>query len=127
MAGLSAADHLVSSGIKNIALLEGSNRLGGRIHTRRFGSGHVEMGAQWVHGAKLSNAMFLFGNVHKLIDMPPKCEDWSVQTVFKGDGLRVDDDIVKRVEQIFEKIRNGKIENGKLVFNDFNKGLTHFN
>jgi monoamine oxidase len=36
MAGLSAAVKLIESGVKNIAILEADNRIGGRIHTQQF-------------------------------------------------------------------------------------------
>ncbi|MDV6168226.1 NAD(P)/FAD-dependent oxidoreductase [Flavobacterium sp. DG1-102-2] len=50
-AGLMAAYGLVKAG-KSIRVLEARNRLGGRIHTIKENgfSGHVELGAEFVHG-----------------------------------------------------------------------------
>lgn len=49
IAGLTAGDRLQKSG-KNVLILEGSDRLGGRILTdrKKLGS-HVELGAQYIH------------------------------------------------------------------------------
>lgn len=51
-AGYAAACRLLEKGITNIKILEAQDRIGGRIHTIDFGSGKVDMGAQWCHGEK---------------------------------------------------------------------------
>ncbi len=43
VAGLSAADKLISNGIKNILVIEAQDRLGGRIHTIPFGIKHKNL------------------------------------------------------------------------------------
>ena len=60
MAGLSAAAHLSNNGVRNIAVLEGAARTGGRIHTVQFGRTQkdiVELGANWIHGPALTNSI----------------------------------------------------------------------
>ncbi|KAL4589523.1 hypothetical protein LXL04_002430 [Taraxacum kok-saghyz] len=54
MAGLTAANKLYKSGGKNgafeLCVIEGGNRIGGRINTSEFGGDRIEMGATWIHG-----------------------------------------------------------------------------
>lgn len=52
IAGLVAADRLQSTGSFEVVVLEGSNRVGGRVHTSTFRGKRVELGAQWIHGIK---------------------------------------------------------------------------
>lgn len=47
-AGIAAATKLISNGFRNIVILEGQNRIGGRIHTIPYGANSIlDMGAQW--------------------------------------------------------------------------------
>ncbi|GAB6025499.1 hypothetical protein CHUAL_011238 [Chamberlinius hualienensis] len=60
-AGIGAAHYLIRHGIKDIAVLESSDRIGGRIQTVSFGSAAeniVELGANWIHGGTISNPFF---------------------------------------------------------------------
>ncbi|XP_075222249.1 spermine oxidase-like isoform X2 [Lycorma delicatula] len=50
ISGIGAATHLLNNNISDIAILEASNRLGGRVYTAPFGDYLIEYGAQWVHG-----------------------------------------------------------------------------
>ncbi|XP_075222246.1 spermine oxidase-like [Lycorma delicatula] len=50
VAGIGAATHLLKNNFSDIAILEASNRLGGRVYTAEFGDFLIEYGAQWVHG-----------------------------------------------------------------------------
>ncbi|KAF8390403.1 hypothetical protein HHK36_024929 [Tetracentron sinense] len=50
MSGISAAKTLSDAGIKDILILEATNRIGGRIHKTNFAGLSVEMGANWVEG-----------------------------------------------------------------------------
>jgi hypothetical protein len=52
IAGLVAADRLQSTGSFKVVVLEGSDRVGGRVHTSTFRGKRVELGAQWIHGIK---------------------------------------------------------------------------
>ena len=52
IAGLEAANRLKQSGL-DILLLEGRNRLGGRIFTDAIGDNRVDLGASWIHGIGL--------------------------------------------------------------------------
>lgn len=45
--GVAAATKLVSNGFKNVTILEGGNRYGGRVNTIQYGANVLDMGAQW--------------------------------------------------------------------------------
>lgn len=45
--GFAAAAKLISNGFENVIILEGENRLGGRVNTISFGENVLDMGAQW--------------------------------------------------------------------------------
>ncbi|XP_044737394.1 spermine oxidase isoform X1 [Chrysoperla carnea] len=68
IAGLSAANHLVKNGFTDFLILEGRNRIGGRICGIPIGSQKVELGANWIHGV-LGNPIFEFAMSHGLIDI----------------------------------------------------------
>ena len=49
MAGISAARRLAQHGITNMLVVEGADRVGGRVKDVEFGGIRVEVGANWVH------------------------------------------------------------------------------
>ena len=49
MAGISAAKRLREKGLENVVVVEGSDRIGGRVKDVHFGGINVEVGANWVH------------------------------------------------------------------------------
>lgn len=46
-AGIATATKLLSNGFRNVLILEGQDRIGGRINTIPYGASVLEMGAQW--------------------------------------------------------------------------------
>ena len=51
MAGLGAYKLLKEAGFKNLTLIEGRSRIGGRVHTITTDDGMtVDLGASWLHG-----------------------------------------------------------------------------
>lgn len=56
MAGLTAANKLYKSSCSReafeLCVIEGGNRIGGRINTSEFGGDRIEMGATWIHGIR---------------------------------------------------------------------------
>ncbi len=50
MAGISAAQRLQEHGINNIIILEGSNRVGGRMKSTQIGGVTVSLGPGWIQG-----------------------------------------------------------------------------
>ncbi|XP_068140971.1 protein anon-37Cs [Drosophila tropicalis] len=49
LAGLSAAQHLLSHGFRRCLVLEATDRYGGRINSKKFGDTFCELGAKWVN------------------------------------------------------------------------------
>ncbi|XP_042193031.1 peroxisomal N(1)-acetyl-spermine/spermidine oxidase isoform X1 [Callorhinchus milii] len=68
ISGLAAAAKLRSGGRLTARVLEASGRPGGRIHSRDFAKGMVEIGAQWIHGPSAENAVFQLACQHNLLD-----------------------------------------------------------
>uniref|UniRef100_A0A182Q295 Amine oxidase domain-containing protein n=1 Tax=Anopheles farauti TaxID=69004 RepID=A0A182Q295_9DIPT len=62
-AGIAAASRLYQRGLRNVTVLEASQRIGGRIRTVPFGDGVVELGAQWCHGEK-NNVVYELASVY---------------------------------------------------------------
>ncbi|XP_076458889.1 spermine oxidase-like isoform X2 [Babylonia areolata] len=59
VSGLSTAHHLLEAGFSNVTLLEGSNRVGGRVRSVEVSEGVVvELGATCIHGASADNPIF---------------------------------------------------------------------
>ncbi|XP_076105042.1 spermine oxidase-like isoform X2 [Mytilus galloprovincialis] len=50
MAGIAAAQQLLQNGVNNILVLEAQDYLGGRIKTIDTEYGHIDLGAEWIHG-----------------------------------------------------------------------------
>ncbi|ETN67118.1 peroxisomal n1-acetyl-spermine/spermidine oxidase [Anopheles darlingi] len=68
MAGLSSANHLSKNGCTDFLILEGRNRVGGRIVSIDMGSQKIELGANWIHGV-LGNPMFELAMQHGLVSI----------------------------------------------------------
>ncbi|XP_010243002.1 PREDICTED: polyamine oxidase-like isoform X2 [Nelumbo nucifera] len=66
MSGISAAKTLVAAGIKNIIILEATNRIGGRICKTNFAGMSVEIGANWVEGVGGNEVNPIWKMVNKL-------------------------------------------------------------
>ncbi|PWA49888.1 amine oxidase, FAD/NAD(P)-binding domain protein [Artemisia annua] len=80
MAGLTAANKLYKSGVKKgafeLCVIEGGNRIGGRINTSEFGGDRIEMGATWIHGIGGSPIYEIAREIKSLeSDQPWECMD----------------------------------------------------
>ncbi|XP_030766314.1 spermine oxidase-like isoform X2 [Sitophilus oryzae] len=51
-AGVAAATRLLKNNFTNITILEAESRIGGRIHSVKFGEAYVDLGANFCHGEK---------------------------------------------------------------------------
>jgi polyamine oxidase len=62
--GISAAKVLAENGVKDLVILEASDRIGGRIRKEDFGGVSVELGAGWIAGVggKESNPVWELAN-----------------------------------------------------------------
>jgi len=56
MAGITAAKTLQDLGVDDVKIVEGSDRLGGRVKDVPFGGINVEVGANWVHFANMNHS-----------------------------------------------------------------------
>ncbi|OVA07597.1 Flavin amine oxidase [Macleaya cordata] len=66
MSGISAAKTLSDAGIKNILILEATDRIGGRIKKTNFAGLSVEMGANWVEGVNGKEVNPIWTMVNKI-------------------------------------------------------------
>ena len=63
IAGLSAAHHLVASkGVKSVIVIEGRERVGGKVHTKTVRQRPLELGAEWIRGTCPANSVFNLAN-----------------------------------------------------------------
>ncbi|XP_053674420.1 spermine oxidase-like [Anopheles nili] len=100
-AGIAAASRLYRGGITNILLLEASQRVGGRVHTRPFGDGIVDLGAQWCHGEQ-GNVVYELASVYPdLLKSSVVLEDIKL---IRSDGTPVPDALVTRLTNLTEHI-----------------------
>ncbi|XP_058122911.1 spermine oxidase-like [Anopheles ziemanni] len=103
-AGIAAASRLYQNGLKNIAILEASPRLGGRIRTTPFGSGSgiVELGAQWCHGEQ-GNVVYQLAKVYPgLLKSSIIADEDAV--LIRSSGVRVPEEVAERLQTMAEEI-----------------------
>lgn len=50
MAGIACARALADAGVEDVLVLEGQERIGGRVACLSFAGHVVELGANWIHG-----------------------------------------------------------------------------
>ncbi|XP_064396320.1 uncharacterized protein LOC135343254 [Halichondria panicea] len=68
MAGIAAAARLQEGGINNILILEGSNRVGGRLKSAQIGGASVSLGPGWIIGRDPADP-----GLHPLWQIAEKC------------------------------------------------------
>ena len=102
VAGLAAASRLVRSGFINVTILEASDRLGGRIHSASNHKGHIEMGAEWIHG-QVANVAYKLASSNGLVQ---ESESRNFQFVLKGQKSAMDSKITKQFEELVGKLQD---------------------
>ncbi|KAK1417400.1 hypothetical protein QVD17_26527 [Tagetes erecta] len=80
MAGVTAANKLYKCGVKKgafeVCVVEGGNRIGGRINSSEFGGDRIEMGATWIHGIEGSPIHKIAQEINSLeSEQPWECMD----------------------------------------------------
>uniref|UniRef100_A0A182PF47 Amine oxidase domain-containing protein n=1 Tax=Anopheles epiroticus TaxID=199890 RepID=A0A182PF47_9DIPT len=100
-AGLAAASRLYQGGLTNVTLLEASQRIGGRIFTTPFGTGIVELGAQWCHGEK-GNVVYELASAHA--DLLKSSIIAVGAELIQSNGEQVADDLVETLSTLAEEI-----------------------
>lgn len=106
IAGLGAAKVLKEANV-NFVVLEGSDRVGGRINTVEMQNLTkdtrkvlVDSGAQWLHGK--NNELFKFAEKHGLIR--PELSEEAQGDYIRDDGTILDEYFVKKVDFKFGQI-----------------------
>ncbi|KAL7648484.1 UNVERIFIED_CONTAM: hypothetical protein RMT77_000390 [Armadillidium vulgare] len=94
-AGLSAANHLIKNNINDIILLEGRNRLGGRIVAITINGRKMELGANWIHGV-LGNPIYELASTNGLVDIIQENKPHNVFAALP-DGKRVSFSILQEI------------------------------
>ncbi|KAK9705436.1 hypothetical protein RND81_07G056800 [Saponaria officinalis] len=115
MAGITAAHKLYTTpGAKesfDLCVVEGGQRIGGRINTREFGGDRIEMGATWIHGIGGSPIYEIARKIESLeSDQPWECMDGlhedrvsNAETRIEG-GFVVSSSIVEPISSLFENL-----------------------
>ncbi|XP_022203275.2 protein anon-37Cs [Nilaparvata lugens] len=106
MAGLSAAASLVEAGIRNVTVLEATERLGGRIHSCWLGSSVAEIGAQWICGSSIKNPVFTLACQEGVLD--PNCmikHDFTKGSFLMSNGQHVDERVAYQASLTFNDIK----------------------
>jgi monoamine oxidase len=101
-AGLAAARALTDRG-HQVRVLEGRDRIGGRVHTRAIGAAPVDLGASWIHGVS--------GN--PLIELADEAgigwqaSNFDSVVVRNNTGSTISDDEVGRAEKRLREVIDG--------------------
>eukprot|EP00250_Pteridium_aquilinum_P018090 c23935_g1_i1 orf=440-2227(-) len=97
MAGLSAAHrlHRAWGHALDLMILEGSNRVGGRIHTAHLGGNQVELGATYIHGITGSPIHNIAQRIGALSAETPweLCDDKPAYPVIRAQGAHLPIDL----------------------------------
>lgn len=103
IAGLGAGKTFLEANL-NFVVLEGSDRVGGRINTVEMlwkdEKVNIDAGAQWLHGK--NNELFKFAESSKLIR--PELSEEADGDFALEDGTKIDDFFVKKVDFVFGEI-----------------------
>ncbi|XP_042203782.1 spermine oxidase-like isoform X3 [Homarus americanus] len=99
-AGIGAARELTSQGVTSILILEGNDRIGGRVNTIKTARGFVDLGAQWIHGED-GNAIFQFANSRNLLDDKLSVDGRGVFVM--ENGRQIKENIIQEVLEIMEE------------------------
>lgn len=133
MAGLTAANKLYTSpGSKEsfeLCVVEGGNRIGGRINTSEFGGDRIEMGATWIHGIGGSPVHKIAQETNSLeSEQPWECMDGFLEdpvTIAEG-GYWLDQSLVEPVSSLFKRLMNfaqGKASSGNVDCEAYCRGV----
>lgn len=99
MAGLAAARTLAAAGVETL-IIEGRQRLGGRIWTDRSFPGAVDLGASWIE-IKTLNPLWPLARRWKI---PTTYTDFESAAVYDHDGRRLRADRIEAVTDKFERL-----------------------
>ncbi|XP_065570914.1 spermine oxidase-like isoform X2 [Artemia franciscana] len=100
LAGLSAASYLIENGVFDILILEGDNRVGGRVQTFVDNSSEAvfDFGAQWIHGST-DNSLWKFAKGKNLIEEEIRTYDGEGLFLREG-GREISETLVSEVKEV---------------------------
>ncbi|NER39694.1 MAG: FAD-dependent oxidoreductase, partial [Oscillatoria sp. SIO1A7] len=98
VSGLAAARELVRSGFE-VTVLEGRDRIGGRINTDRSLGLPIDLGASWIHGIR-GNPI---GKLARELEVPILPTDYDNIEIYGKDGSLVSETEIERLYAIYEK------------------------
>jgi monoamine oxidase len=104
VAGLAVARELKARGFQ-VTVLEGRNRIGGRVWTTKLGDQPVDLGAQWLEGIKGNPIVELCREFH--IDHQVTEYDYRKYRIYDSAGRLIDAQTVRRVSEKVEAILKG--------------------
>ena len=108
MAGITAARLLQDSG-HQVTVLEGRERLGGRIHTKQFGNSLIDLGAAWIHGDSPDNPLITLAKKYELNTLATNWDEtWFYQV---HGGVIGDEDferIIEKADQLVSSIHRAQ-------------------
>jgi monoamine oxidase len=110
MAGLSAARQLTDQGYK-VTILEGRNRIGGRIFTDRSTGVAMDMGAGWVHGSEGNNPLMALAQ--KAGADTFMTEDESIK-VYNATGKKIGNGTLDKYYDQYEDLLDDILERAKI-------------
>ncbi|CAF0786094.1 unnamed protein product [Didymodactylos carnosus] len=105
-AGLSAAYQLKKSGFKSVMILEGQDRVGGRILTNYLDDGFskpLDMGACWIHGLE-NNPVYELVQREKFPSHTGTILTFDIGTCVDENGNEIPNSLHTEVDQFFESL-----------------------
>jgi len=97
---------LHKSGFKSVLILEGSNRIGGRILTEYLdedSSKPLEMGACWMHGLQ-GNPVYELAQREKFPSHTGTILSFNIGTCVDENGSQISSELHNEVDQFFESL-----------------------
>uniref|UniRef100_A0A1B6C8Z2 Amine oxidase domain-containing protein n=1 Tax=Clastoptera arizonana TaxID=38151 RepID=A0A1B6C8Z2_9HEMI len=126
MSGLSAAQSLFKSGLKDFVVLEATNRPGGRIHSCWLGNLVAEMGAQLIYGDSLSNPVFTLACQEGLIKSLNHSGNLNSSLFLTSDGRAIDPILNSSLYKMFKQIEHQAYSLFTLNSSQSNESLMNF-
>jgi len=99
ISGLAAAGVLVKGGLR-VIVLEGRDRIGGRVWTDSSLGPALDLGASWIHGVE-GNPITGLAKAAGIETIPTDYDNW---TLFDHDGRELSDGEQEEIEDLFQSI-----------------------
>lgn len=100
-AGIAAATKLLENGYNDVIILEAQDRIGGRVYSIPYGTGYIDLGAQWCEGEDGNVVYELVKNDFEFGDngiRPENCH------CYNTNGILIDQDRCAKLLRLSESI-----------------------